>query len=416
MSQIVKVIPLLTSKTATRAVDTYGVVPNCPFIFWDSSAYGGTVEVYFEAVIKTSAGIAYAALYTNAGVYVEGSEVSTDSLTPIRLRSGNIAANLVDDTEYRVRIKNSAANTTTIYSARLIIIQSGTITKTETQIEIGNTLLSQTTAGSYVEYENCGYFLYTAANWNGTIAAYFESTFSGNQEGVDAKIRLEKLDGTPVAGSELTVNGFLYDRKRSGNIFSNLVDGTVYKVSVKSTADDYVRPRNARLIFQQTDTPTKTETHYPIVSAMHWDNTVAGVNLYGDIYWDNEEWDIPSKNVYHQVTLRVSYDYREANADLNDGTEDDDTRSTSSITKVRLRSGAITPDDNTTYDTQIRITAVSATVYLYGSSLIICAILPTPVKIQKTLKYCIKQIPVVTTQAVDNIEKTTATGHGTIVS
>jgi hypothetical protein len=37
-------------------------------------------------------------------------------------------------------------------------------------------------------------------------------------------------------------------------------------------------------------------------------------------------------------------------------------------------------------------------------------------KIEKSLEYKMKMTPNVTTQAVDNIEKTTAMGHGTIVS
>ena len=92
---------------------------------------------------------------------------------------------------------------------------------------------------------------------------------------------------------------------------------------------------------------TKTESFYPIRVTAHTNTTTAGANLFGNIYWDNDEWSVASKNVYHETTLKVSATNKTANVDLNDGSTDLDTRSTSSTSKVLLTSANLSIVDNT---------------------------------------------------------------------
>jgi hypothetical protein len=107
---------------------------------WDSTAYDGTVAVYFEAAIATGQGnstYARAALYTAAGVRIENSIVSATgpNTNGVQLvRSGDISGDLVNGTEYY--LWGTADANGCMYGARLIIVQSGTYTKTRTDVPL----------------------------------------------------------------------------------------------------------------------------------------------------------------------------------------------------------------------------------------------------------------------------------------
>ncbi|OGY16723.1 MAG: hypothetical protein A2785_01105 [Candidatus Chisholmbacteria bacterium RIFCSPHIGHO2_01_FULL_49_18] len=114
---------------------------------WDADDYNGEA-VYFEAVIRcvscTGGGNleADATLYTEAGSAVTGGTVSTTSTSYARVRSSAITANLVDGTDYTVRLARDATTGGTAYvkAARLIIVQSDAtmLTNTAHHVEIGN--------------------------------------------------------------------------------------------------------------------------------------------------------------------------------------------------------------------------------------------------------------------------------------
>lgn len=370
MSKIVKTISLFTEVSAVRNATTFDA-PLHIHVLWDTNIYGGTVEVYFEAVFKSgsTANTSTVQLFSKDGTAVTGSDITTTSTTPVRVRSGDIAANLVDDTEYEVRFKSSATtNGVTIYAARLVIIQSGTITATETQVEIGASRLA-TVSTTYIDFINSSIFYYDSSKYDGTVNIFFEAVLIGAATRT-MSAQLIDSDNNVVASSEVTLTSATMTRVRSAAI--TLVNGKEYRVQIKTANAGYNGYiSGAKIIIQQTNSPTKTESYIQIRTSENSANSSTPVSLYGFIYWDNDEWIVSSKNAYHEVVAKTASTNRAVNVDLNDGATNLDTLNSTSTVKIRLRSGAITPVDNSTYDSLLKSLTAVQTTYLYGSRIIV---------------------------------------------
>ena len=154
----------------------------------NTADFDGTVTYYFEASIHNSdtAGstTAYARLYNRTdGTAVSGSEVSTTENDgyPQRLRSGSIS--LSGDKVYTLQLKHSVNTSHTLsYSARIIVVQTGDITKTQIHHELGYEMSSSSTSSTN-RYEGTMKFLYESDRYDGTVtikhAAVLTAT-SGN--------------------------------------------------------------------------------------------------------------------------------------------------------------------------------------------------------------------------------------------
>lgn len=356
MAQFVKYIPLYTNSSGSSS-GTYGILGTTTPALWDSSNYDGTVATYFEVVLRTgnADGTAYAALYDMAGNEVSGSEVTTVSTTNVRLRSS--AVTLVDDTEYVVRIKNGNSRTTTVSEGRIVVSQSGTITKTETQICVSGTNPS-TTSTSYVDISTAPLFLYDADQYDGTVAIYFEAVLSDSGAGVIANARLVDSGGTEVASSPVGQTGTTDSRQRSSAL--TLVDGETYRVQYKSNTAGTVRVRIARLIIVQTGSPTKSESYNgPTFSATSTSTT--GTENDRPFYWDNDEWSVDSKSTYWEGTIQTTNASHTATLEAWDGAAADASVTSTSTSRERQRSASFTPDDNTDYDPRLKISNGAST-------------------------------------------------------
>lgn len=337
MSKLTKIVSLFDEQTATRANTGYAF-PNyaIPWLF-TSGNYDGTLEIYFEAVLSVTSGYtAYAELYGASSV--SGSEVNTTATTPTRVRSGDLASALSDGQDYRVRIKSSSASgTATLYACRLIIVQTGTITKTETIIEFGSNKTGSDT--SYVLDANKGFWDYVSAEWDGTIAAYFEAYLSIQNASATAYAQLSTSGGSAVSGSEITNGSTADTRIRSGNIYANLVGGNEYTVQCKTSNGSYQwRCRSARLVIVQTGTPTKTCSYYPLQPTYLIANTLT--TYPGLTYWDTSKWDVASRSEYFEITMQ-NWPSQTATAYLNDGVADVSTLTETSGNRVHQRSSAL---------------------------------------------------------------------------
>lgn len=374
MGKIVKVIPLYNDTATTTTSTSYVAPTSAPFVYWDNDVYDGTVAVYFEAVISTtSGGTAYAQLYTTGGSAVTGSEVSYSADTSVsRQRSGDIKANLSDNTEYYFRLKASSGATTTLHTARLVVVQTGGITKTETQIPLVGQLTS-TTSTKYVDHTYTYYFYFDQDRFDGSTSMYFEAN-GRKSGGYNCVVSITQTDNTTVTNGSITFSSTSGSRYRVASTMT-LTNGTEYKIRIRTTGAFGTQAYcwDARIILQQSGF-TKTETHYPIRTTQLTDTTVAGSNSNGYFYWDNDEWSVAYRAVYHEATMLINTAGKTAFLDLNDGSSDlsNATISTGSTSKVRVRSSAaIILSDNTTYDNQLRIDATTATATAVGGRLII---------------------------------------------
>lgn len=329
--------------------------------------YDGTVQVYFEADISvTAGGTGYAGLHNTAGTIVTGSEVSTTATGVTRVRSGDLLANLADGTAYQVRIKSSSGATVTIHACRIVIIQTGTITKTETIIPLGSN--GTTTSGSYIEDANKGYWLYDAGKWDGA-SFYYEAFLSGSAAGVTGYSQLYTTGGAALSGSEVSQLGTTDTRVRSGAL--TLADATTYRAHYHSSTST-ARVRAARIVVVQTSF-NKTETYYPMghVSTA----TATPVDLNNLAHFDAQEWDVYLREHFFEATMAAPSG-QTVYADLNDGTNDDATVSSTSTSKTRVRSSSLTPDDDTDYVAQVRTS--SGTGSIATAFLIVQATLVSP--------------------------------------
>jgi len=175
-------------------------------INWNSAKFSDISAVYFEAVIKNSSAgsTTTVALFTSSGTEITGTgcQVSTTSASYNRQRtttSFTSCTNYSDNTDYTVRIKASAG-TAYIQAARLIILQQGavdqSITKTQTQIEIGAVQSISTT--SYTSLDDKKLYCYdgeipsspssacsaaSPSRWSPNPTVYFEATLKGGGAG-----------------------------------------------------------------------------------------------------------------------------------------------------------------------------------------------------------------------------------------
>lgn len=367
MAKIVKVINLFSETSATTTSTTKVVASLADAVghYWDADAYDGEIKVYFEAVLKSStSSSAYALICSLSGTEVTGSEVSTTSTTSTVVRSGDIKANLVDNTGYVTYIKATSGVTTTIYAARLIIVQSGGVTKTETQVPLIGQLISSQSV-SIIDHYYSYRFYYDASKYDGSVSIFFESSCRSTGGGITATAYLYDTSSNQI--TSVSVVGTTGARVRSSAI--SLTDGTTYIVKLRtSNAFFAAQIGSCKLIIQQTGF-TKTETHYPLRTTQLTANSTSDTSLDGLITWDNSEWFTAVNTIYYETTLMIT-GANTAYLDLNDGSSDVVTLSTTSTTKTRVRSSAPVIMSNNTYNAQLRASA-SVTATAVGARLII---------------------------------------------
>jgi hypothetical protein len=142
-----------------------------------SSTYSGATA-YFEIVASTTAGTIASVTLVNA--------TSSASTTSMWITGGNTytryrsPAFMMPDTatEYKVRLNNEATGKG-IVAARIVILQSGTITNTQTQIEIGSATTSANNTAS-LPLKETKYWYYDSAVWDASPTFYAEVTYRTN--------------------------------------------------------------------------------------------------------------------------------------------------------------------------------------------------------------------------------------------
>lgn len=346
MAQIVKVVSVFQAETATRANSTYAV-PNfsMPYLY-TSTDWDPTPTVYFEAVLASSAGTASAELRNvTDGSTPTGAEVTTTSTSATRVRSAAIT--LTTGKEYQVRIKSTGgADTCTIYAARIIFIQNGTIVKTETVYEFGgNSTSASTTYG--VDTSKNEYYHDTTA-LGGTVTVYFEGYLS-QQTATNTAYQQLSDGSSAVSGSEVTETGSTDARKRSGAI--TLTNATAYELHRKTDPAGTVRSRAGRIIILQTDSPTSTLSFYPLKTGLISASSTP-VTRTAKLLWDADEWSVTSTSIYHEAWMApLSGDT--ATCELYDGTTADDSRTRSSTGQNRDISGTLSLTDGDEFDARI---------------------------------------------------------------
>ena len=298
-------VSMITTTRSTTST-TYTVTEDRkPIWHYDAAAFSNVSAVYIELngrVDATATGSV--GLHNNAGTLVTGAEATATQVGALnsRTRSGDILANLVDGTDYYIKYKTTAS-TFRVDSVKIIIVQSGAITATETSIEMGERLNATATYANPTSYAE---FVYTAAEYDGTVTILFEATLKPSNSARTVYAQLYDVTGAAaVTGSEVTHTGnTTTTRKRSGAI--TLTDGRTYRVQVKGdsgTAEDITA---TRLIIQQTGTPTKTAVYFPVLNTNTSGTGTTFTNQDREMLFDASSWIGSVKDFYYEATLKVS--------------------------------------------------------------------------------------------------------------
>ena len=349
--------------TVSTTSGTYAEVAYPTIVSINSSDYPSGTSFYYEAVMKVSAGVAYATLWDNtAGSAVTNAEVTTSSTSAVRVRSSSSIT--LDGSEYTDRIAASGGNTNTFYGGRVVaVIDNTAIDKVETQVAIFLYSTQTTTSSSFVDFGNIGnsYFLYTAANWDGTVNIYYETTFKTSA--ATAYSQLATTAGSSVSGSQVTTTSTSFVRARSGAI--TLSDGTAYKGQHRNDGSNTTSTNSARIIIKQTGNPTKSECYLPSnVNAFAASATGGSYqDSLGRVQYDSSNW-----SNLDSITWYAEYCYNSNTASgtmemygLTDASRVTGSNVTTSATTERKRSGSLTMPS--TQNITARCDSASGTVY-----------------------------------------------------
>jgi hypothetical protein len=200
-----------------------------PIFLYEASPRDGTITVYFEACLyAASSDTAYAEFYDKtAGSAVVAVSTSNTSVTRVR----SAAITLTDGDEYVVKIKCTAGGGAYITGAKLIIQQSGTITKTQLSKKVALSIYSLST--SYVRCYN--QTLLDESQLPSSLTFYYQTTLKISNASYTAYSELYDIDDSVVvSGSEQITSSTSWVRLRSGSL--TMTDQKQYDAQLKTSS------------------------------------------------------------------------------------------------------------------------------------------------------------------------------------
>lgn len=353
-SKIKQIIEFTNSAGATSGgYNSEGIFGMTDF---DISDYDGTVEVYLEVVFDmTFSGVpngipeAYADLWD-----VNNSQEVTDSEIWCgigRHRSPDISNYFNTYGKITIFPRFRAGNEDTwvyVHAMRLIIIQSGTITKTATYIPIGDS--EQPVFTTYSGIRSPKRWDYDSGDYSGNLAVYFGATLSAeNPSYTTHAILYDKDISAGILGSEFSTSSDPPIYIESGDISGNLSNGNTLDVYLKYTVGKgYIR--NAFLIIKQTNIPQETGKLKTVMQETNfaWSTTGTVYHYYGDSGFKNEydpnDWsdcDLTSEGEY---MLKAIGRFKTGYARLTDDASEisGSIESTTSAAYTQLNTGILT--------------------------------------------------------------------------
>lgn len=297
MANIIKAVNLTQFNSApqSRTNTNYGNVSfSVPWLCVPQN-FDGSVEAYFEAVI----GVVPAPFTGTAQLFnltggLSVTELHVTGSAPFRIRSANIWSSLVSGSSYIVRIKSSnATGTCSIWAARVLIYQSGTITKTESYYDLSTNTTTQ--SGTFVTNVVAGYWKYDPTHWHGLSGIYFEGLISHSLATGTAYGRIANADtDATIVNSEISIAGITDTFDRSANFIDDLVSGTVYVPAFRSSyqaAGQNTRMRGSRLTFFQTNPNLSGSVSYfsqTVGNVITSSNTTGNTHIHRWLFANNE--------------------------------------------------------------------------------------------------------------------------------
>ena len=260
MSQLIQRIEMAVgSFNTTGTANTYIEVPQVSTRL-NTADFDGTVTFYFEASLGqggTTGQTAYVELYNKTdATSVTSSELTNTVNTGFTkyIRSGAIT--LSGDKIYTIRLKHSNSTiNASIGSARIIVVQSGNITKTQIHQEIGTEGGASSTSSSNI-IAGTANFLYEASKYDGSVSIRHDAVVKTTASNTVTSGIYDVTGASVVSSSEVTkTNDTNYTLLSSGNI--TLTDGHIYRPTAYVSAGAAVTFESSKLVFTITGGFTK---------------------------------------------------------------------------------------------------------------------------------------------------------------
>lgn len=254
---------------------------------------------YFEVVADSTISITFTVTLRRSGTSTDDATCTIPLLTTSfkRIRSASFTPP-AGQTNYVVQVDATAGATKNVNAARIIIIQNaGAILGSETQIEIGNNEAAKTNT-AIAALTNPKYWLYTAANWGGTMTCYAE-VVSKTSAANTHTVRLEEDDGafanwTTKVTIVSAVSGTTVTRRRSASFVPT--DGRHYRISAlgSTTKSSYTiycakiiidcsscdKLEAQYLLLNTGDSGTGQQFMQTLWDATEWNDTIGGVPVF----------------------------------------------------------------------------------------------------------------------------------------
>jgi hypothetical protein len=330
----------------------------------------------------------WAQLVSSSGAAVPDGIITTRSSSYSRLRTPAISPTTATAYGVRLASTDSLNLTADVRAARMIVSQSGALSATQTQVEVGN--YETTTSTSYTPLTNKKIYRYDANKFTPTPTAYFEATISNSTAGQTTSVALYS-DGascaTVVSGSEVTVTGTTWTRVRSSAVTLN--DDTDYMVCIKTTANT-AQIANARVVLDQSGTIYGTELVYNLVNTAQTDVDTAYTSQNGLNYFDPALFS-GSTNYYFESDIKTSagtgYAQLYNSSDVTAVSSSE--VSTTGTSYSRQRSNALTmPVAAKNLDAQIKNSSTNTTTVSSADLIVQAGSPPTSTPTRRTSESC----------------------------
>lgn len=250
-----------------------------------------------------------------------------------------------------MKIRNDTASTTVVLQyARVVVVDNIGDAKSWTKLENSINMLNGATSTTSTSYGTGGYGAvldYDSAPYDGNLAFYLEATMYCTSTSVECEL-YDQTDSVQI--SEITWNTSTHTRVRSASSFT-LTDGHKYVIRRKRTgAAGTAYVTSAKLILQQTGSPITKTRLYKATGGLGTVTSTTHALYYEYFYLDKDN--LPTNQTYYYEASLYINDTYTAESDLFRAAAAvvaDSEVTTTSATKVPVRSVALTMTDDTYY-------------------------------------------------------------------
>lgn len=319
-------IDIVTNVSNTSgSVNTYTLLGSHAVRF-NPNDYDGTVTFYFEACIKNTGSVgstAYVQLYNlTDGAAVAGTELTVGSginSFELRLRSGAIT--LTGDKIYAVQVKhNTDLIGTVIGAARIIVVQSGNITKTQIHQQLSHGASVSSTSNTNV-VTGMAQFLYEASKYDGSVTVRHDAAVIATSGNTTTSGIYDVTSSSVVSSSEVSTTSTSLTVVSSSNL--TLTDGHVYQPTMYVSGGAAVTFDTNELVFTLTGGFTKYLAYLQVFNTAGSGSSSAGnvypsYQVYVDKYinFDTTAFTGLNLTTYYESNLSIANSAQTAHSNL----------------------------------------------------------------------------------------------------